>query len=396
MALSLSSAAIAEKNKLSSSGSWICLLHVVFPDDTTLRLARNTEDVVWPSSGGHTYTAWPFEIGNFSETAGEVPSVEIKISNATRALLPYVDQANGAKGATVRMMIVHSGHLDLTSPEVDINLTCRSTKWNNTWITFVLSAAGRARRMFPGGRMMKTFCRYREFGGDRCGVDLNHPSYDGGGCDRSLARCREIWADVGPPTVRPRLVGAVFTDNSPSTGLVSWNAHTVNYNGSNYSIPAGNTVQASTDSASILITWSTSAMSEYSVFIEEYKTGRLRWDSYVSPYHWWVAVGGYGTIFSDEMIGMNLMMYNPSMQTYYTKEIKDVDDVNMKVAIDPGVIGVGPFVYTIKPQTSWVSDDDNWIVAINVDGEAIVIYEAPDQAPRFGGTPGIEGTGIFD
>ena len=52
MALSLSSAAILEKNKLESSGSWLILMKIVFPDSsaTTIKVVRNTEDVVWPTS----------------------------------------------------------------------------------------------------------------------------------------------------------------------------------------------------------------------------------------------------------------------------------------------------------------------------------------------------------
>ncbi len=50
MTLSLSSAAILEKNKLEASGSWLVLMKIVFPDSTTIKVARNTEDIVWPTN----------------------------------------------------------------------------------------------------------------------------------------------------------------------------------------------------------------------------------------------------------------------------------------------------------------------------------------------------------
>ena len=65
--LNLSTVAALEKNKLHSDGVWFVLLDIVVPElSQTIRIVRNTEDVVW---NGNTYIDFPFELGNLTDDA---------------------------------------------------------------------------------------------------------------------------------------------------------------------------------------------------------------------------------------------------------------------------------------------------------------------------------------
>lgn len=208
MALTLSSDAIVEKNKISNTGAWIVLLEITLSDSTVIRICTN-EDTDWPSGAPDTYTGFPFEIEEIIDnSAGEVSQVMLRVSNASKALVPYLDDADGGRGASVRIMLVHSAHLDNTTPEIDMTFECTRSSFNNQWVSFSLTTLNRYNRTFPKGRIMASFCRYPEFGGDRCGFDTGHGSYDGNGCDRSWTRCQALWTQVGSPANKSRFGGA--------------------------------------------------------------------------------------------------------------------------------------------------------------------------------------------
>jgi lambda family phage minor tail protein L len=186
--LNLSSAAITEKNKLAGDGVWLVLLEIQLPSAEVIRVVRNNQDVIWPASGGNTYAAFPFEIDTLSDLKpGEVPSLAIKVSNVTRALTPYLESGQGGVGSEVYLRVVHSEHLDLFDPEIELVFKCVSCSVDSMWATFNLGASNPYSRRFPGNRILKNFCRYKRFKGPRC-------QYAGPAttCDRSLKRCRQL------------------------------------------------------------------------------------------------------------------------------------------------------------------------------------------------------------
>ncbi|MFH1982720.1 MAG: DUF1833 family protein [Pseudomonadota bacterium] len=188
MALSLSAAAIFEKNRLRSDGAWLLLLTIVLPDTTTIRVCRNTDDVIWPAAGGDTYVAFPFTIDEIGDSSkNEVPSFTVKVSNVTKALQPYLQAANGGTGATVTLRVVHSAHLDLTSAEVELTFEVTKAASDEQWVTFTLGTQNIYTRKFPRSRVEGNFCRYRAFKGARCGYSGSETE-----CNRTLTRCREL------------------------------------------------------------------------------------------------------------------------------------------------------------------------------------------------------------
>lgn len=179
--LTLSDAAVLEKNKVSSTGAWLILLEFDFDGDT-VRLCSNTEDVTWDSE---TWTAFPFKLDAVQENnEGEIPNVVIYVGNQSRAIQGYVEDANGGVDTTVTLRVVHSEHLEEVDPEIEEEFTVLSCKCTEEWAAFTLGGGYPTRRRFPARRYMTNFCPF-EFKGVECG-------YSGGDstCDHTLTDCR--------------------------------------------------------------------------------------------------------------------------------------------------------------------------------------------------------------
>ena len=91
MPLQISSIAVEEKNKLATDSVWLLAMKITIPgspSDTIVRVVKNTENISW---AGETYQAFPFEIEPImAESKGEVPRVDVRVSNVNRALESYV------------------------------------------------------------------------------------------------------------------------------------------------------------------------------------------------------------------------------------------------------------------------------------------------------------------
>jgi phage-related protein len=255
--LTLSSAAIMEKNSLSSDGVWAVLAKIILPDGvTTLRLCRNTEDVGWPvvatsvaavaNKGGglvgiprnshgyvsgdtisitgtdnydgkytvdasttaneivitatyvaetltassrvaYNWIAFPFDLDDISDKSkNEVPRIVLKVGNASRAIMYYMEIAGGGEGSTVEINVIHTKHLDLTTPEYRVTMQCMQSSADDKWAYFTLGMPSPFSVRFPRNRILKDFCRWR-FKGTECG-------YSGAAteCNKGLAACRAL------------------------------------------------------------------------------------------------------------------------------------------------------------------------------------------------------------
>lgn len=179
--LPISAAAALEKNSMADAGAWLILLEVLI-GESTLRFAYNTENVEW---NGETWYPFSFQLDEVTESSqGEFPSVAVKVSNVTRAVQYYVETANGAVGASVTLRIVHSEHLDLTTPEVEETFAVTKTVCDNMWVTFTLGAAYPVMARRPWNRYLKNFCPYK-YKDIECGATSSDLT-----CTRTLADCQ--------------------------------------------------------------------------------------------------------------------------------------------------------------------------------------------------------------
>jgi len=192
MPLILSSDILREKNKLEDGGVFIVLLDLDVPGlDDHIRVTSDNVSTTW---NGNEYVPFPFEIDEITDNSkGEIPQVQLRISNVTRAIEAYIQEydnyckENGYSPITVTISVVHSEHLNETEPIVEHAFELKQPSTSSMWATFTLGAVNLFTRRFPIYRMQKNRCRYKTFKGTLCGYSGSETS-----CDRTLARCREL------------------------------------------------------------------------------------------------------------------------------------------------------------------------------------------------------------
>jgi len=194
MPVPLSSIAIEEKNKLATDSVFLICLEIEIPGiDETVRVVRNNEDLVWK---GETWAAFPFELDEIGDSSkGEVPQVNVRVSNVSRALEAYLYEydtyckVSGFEPITVKIYVVNTKVIQAdgnAEPEVEHEFELKQPRTDSKWVTFILGAANPFNRRFPRNRIIKNFCRYR-FMDTRCGYTGPATS-----CDKTLTMCRTL------------------------------------------------------------------------------------------------------------------------------------------------------------------------------------------------------------
>lgn len=175
-------AAILEKNKLSSDAPFLLLLklhHVDLPED--IYLARNTEDVTW---SGRTWTRFPFSVTPVTTDGTTLPSVKLTVSNCGGIIQSYLQQYGGMTDAEVTLYIVHTNLLSSDEPLDQLDFTCLSTSYDEAWVTFTLGSSPELYNKFPLDTYMLDFCPF-VFKSIRCGyAGADKP------CNNTIKECR--------------------------------------------------------------------------------------------------------------------------------------------------------------------------------------------------------------
>jgi lambda family phage minor tail protein L len=181
--INLSTIAKIEKNKIISDSTYITLLEIHIRPDLILRVCTNTDDISW---NGETWVAFPFELDSFQQTSGEeFPRLTVRVSNVTRAVEGYLEQVGGGVGATVKIMVVMSAHLEETAPIESEEFMVQSTSCDQNWVTFTLSGSANILRRVPERRFLKNWCPF-QYKGPECRASSSLTT-----CDKSLKNCQE-------------------------------------------------------------------------------------------------------------------------------------------------------------------------------------------------------------
>ncbi|WP_051183046.1 DUF1833 family protein [Desulfocurvibacter africanus] len=191
MPIPLSSVVLEEKNRLATSEAFLLALEISVPGvDEPIRVVSNTENVTWR---GVEWIAFPFEIDELSDTSkGEVPRIELKVSNVSRALERYIHDYDayvkrfGFSPITVSIIVLNTADLGSGVPVVEHLFELKQPKTDAKWATFVLGASNPFDLRFPTAMLRKNACRFR-FRDARCGY-----RGEADGCDKTLSRCRAL------------------------------------------------------------------------------------------------------------------------------------------------------------------------------------------------------------
>ena len=181
----LSTATKQIKNALADGGAWIVLLMLTDRHNTTtLRLCSNIDDVVFQ---GHTYTAFPFEIEEVTESnKGELPTVDIVLSNVDRLVQAYVEQDEDyGSGWHAHIDIVHTSAIDQGIQEVYYDFVTMNATADVDKVVFTCGLRNPIRLQFPRVKMMPNGCQ-NTFKKGACNYTGNDAT-----CRKTLEACRE-------------------------------------------------------------------------------------------------------------------------------------------------------------------------------------------------------------
>jgi len=172
---------ILEKNKLDGQAPWLVTLDIVMPNSDQYFLVRNNEDITFNTQ---LYTAVPFELDIYTQDGtGEIPSINLTISNVHRVFQSYLEAYDGALAATVKVRVINMDNLTESYTELELDFDIMSSSATSESIVFVLGAPNPLRRRFPLHRFIAMHCNW-QFLSVECaygGADLT--------CDRTFTAC---------------------------------------------------------------------------------------------------------------------------------------------------------------------------------------------------------------
>ncbi|WP_446744302.1 hypothetical protein [Silvibacterium acidisoli] len=178
----LSLAAQADKSKLTSADPWLMLIDVVWQGQH-FRLARNVDDVQFDAGDGfgvQDYTKSAFDLTIERTSGGQLPSIQIKISDIQGLLQGPIQEYAGVVGATVSMYFVNMAH---PAGEPSIALTSTIMRTQNVpleSVTFTLGAPKPQQQLFPRYLYRADFCIWvPTYKGKWCGYTGTLPNCDG-------------------------------------------------------------------------------------------------------------------------------------------------------------------------------------------------------------------------
>ena len=150
-----SEAAVLEKNRLASDAPFLIFLEIENPSIGEIRLVRNTENIQWQ---GKEWQAFPLDIETSSEDGKTIPALNVKVSNCGGIIQTYLQQYNGLVDSGVRLMVALASNLANPNPEFELDFLIKSASYDESWVTFCLSASAELMNRFPAHRYINNFC----------------------------------------------------------------------------------------------------------------------------------------------------------------------------------------------------------------------------------------------
>ena len=142
-----------------SGGAWVWLCELTLPDTAMMRLARNTEDVIY---SGDTFTKHNFDMGLQPLSGdGSVPQTLLRIAqDRDRTIESIIDEKEGASGGTVKLIRAHEDYLDTIILELEFDYDILGTESDTEWIYFILGIPNPLLKRFPLRLYSSKICPY--------------------------------------------------------------------------------------------------------------------------------------------------------------------------------------------------------------------------------------------
>ncbi len=117
------------------------------------------------------YTGFPFQLGITEQVSkGQIPTVDLRVSNITRLLEAKLQELNGAIGSTVKITVINSNFLSEDYTEMEQTFDVLTCSTDNNWVIFTVGAPSPLRQMFPIDKYQALHCRW-QFESVECSYD---------------------------------------------------------------------------------------------------------------------------------------------------------------------------------------------------------------------------------
>jgi lambda family phage minor tail protein L len=204
---------IIEKNELVSANIWIWLYEIEVPTSppTRYRFCRNTRQVTFR---GNIYYPFPVSHSGMRENqSGDLPTVNLVVSNVSREVMSVLETYNGLLDQPVRIILVNSAALETNQAVMQQDFKIVNVTATEESITASLGDISLYETTVPQQRMMRNYCRH-QYRSAACGyaVDPGDPNFLSG-CDKSYDGTNGCIAhgaseaDAGVPVVHPQRFG---------------------------------------------------------------------------------------------------------------------------------------------------------------------------------------------
>jgi len=140
-----------------SGGAWLWLVEINIPGYDTIRLARNTEAVIY---GGFVYPESNLEVGPSALTGdGSIPRTLVKVAqDVTHTLEDKINATQGAGGGSIKIIRVHEDFLDNLIGELEQSVEILTADSDTGHVVFMLGIPNPLLRKIPLGRYSSKIC----------------------------------------------------------------------------------------------------------------------------------------------------------------------------------------------------------------------------------------------
>ena len=191
--MNLSTAAIIEKNKVSTDGVYLLLLTIQYKSEEAIHLVLNNEKITFK---GVDYYPYYFSLSEVKQTSAELPSCTLTVSNITGTISRILETYDGASGGKVTVAVINTNISDEILQEEHFVIAGATAK--KDYVSIKLGCGASLDRRYPNVRIMKDWCPFK-FKGVRCGYKGSLTT-----CNKTLTDCRERGNNTrfgGEPTI---------------------------------------------------------------------------------------------------------------------------------------------------------------------------------------------------
>lgn len=212
---------VEESEKLHSTDPWIWLFTVRLDEiQKALRVCQYHENVTWPSAGGHVYYARSIDFDGIEmNTKGAARKTSIQFIGMDVTVREYLRTYRNFIDRTVIIRKVHSGHLDLTTPRIEVPFRMANVTRSISGISWELGMPRKWDQQEPHRFYDPAVCAW-VYGDSRCGFNLDWPGcpghcdYTKDGPNGCVAKGR--WeAENGYPVIHPARFGGFASVPNP-------------------------------------------------------------------------------------------------------------------------------------------------------------------------------------